>query len=197
MPNPSRETKFPGTKADRKIFIFPVQLTTSRIGNEQDRQSYPVDPCSCYMCDLDPSLAICMCDHTCMRPDSHTQLPNNCLCPLVFCLYFVSWEMSLFASIMYIICTVTQIARVRINRVRLPILLVVNRAGKTIFLGSRSHLRIWSRETGSAVPSRASLLISILRLNLVIIMYRYYWRILFVRRVRCTIRCSTVVLFSG
>ena len=28
--------------------------------------------------------------------------------------------------------------------------------------------RVWSRETGSAVPSRASLLISILRLNLVL-----------------------------
>ena len=32
----------------------------------------------------------------------------------------------------------------------------------------RSCLRIWSRETGSAVPSRVSLLISILRLNLVL-----------------------------
>ena len=31
---------------------------------------------------------------------------------------------------------------------------------------SRLHLRIWSRETGSVVPSRVSLLISILRLNL-------------------------------
>ena len=31
----------------------------------------------------------------------------------------------------------------------------------------RSRLRIWSRETGSAVPSRVSLLISIQRLNLV------------------------------
>ena len=39
----------------------------------------------------------------------------------------------------------------RVNRVRLPTL-----------------LRIWSRETGSAVPSRVSLLISILRLNLVL-----------------------------
>ena len=29
-------------------------------------------------------------------------------------------------------------------------------------------LRIWSREKGSAVPSRVSLLISILRLNLVL-----------------------------
>ena len=32
---------------------------------------------------------------------------------------------------------------------------------------SRSCLGIWSRETGSAVPSHVSLLISILRLNLV------------------------------
>ena len=31
-----------------------------------------------------------------------------------------------------------------------------------------SRLRIWSRETGSAVPSRVSLLISILRLNMVL-----------------------------
>ena len=30
------------------------------------------------------------------------------------------------------------------------------------------RLRIWSRETGSAVPSRVSLLISMLRLNLVL-----------------------------
>ena len=32
----------------------------------------------------------------------------------------------------------------------------------------RACLRIWSRETGSAVPSRVSLLISILKLNLVV-----------------------------
>ena len=32
----------------------------------------------------------------------------------------------------------------------------------------RSRLRIWSRETGSGVPSHISLLISILRLNLVL-----------------------------
>ena len=30
---PSRETNFSGANADREIFIFPVQLTTSRIGN--------------------------------------------------------------------------------------------------------------------------------------------------------------------
>ena len=33
LPNPSRETKFSGANADREIFIFPVQLTTCRIGN--------------------------------------------------------------------------------------------------------------------------------------------------------------------
>ena len=32
----------------------------------------------------------------------------------------------------------------------------------------RSCVRIWSRETGSAVPSRVSLLVSILRLNMVL-----------------------------
>ena len=31
--NPSRETKFSGTYEDRGIFIFSVQLTTSRIGS--------------------------------------------------------------------------------------------------------------------------------------------------------------------
>ena len=40
--------------------------------------------------------------------------------------------------------------------------------GKLIFPSLRSRLRLWSRETGSAVPSRASLFISILRLNLVV-----------------------------
>ena len=33
LPNPSRETKFSGANRDREIFLFPVQLTTSRIGN--------------------------------------------------------------------------------------------------------------------------------------------------------------------
>ena len=40
---------------------------------------------------------------------------------------------------------------------------------KLAFPCPRTRLRIWSRETGSAVPSRSSLLISILRLlNLVL-----------------------------
>ena len=33
MPNPNRENKFSGANADREIFIFPVQLTTSRVDN--------------------------------------------------------------------------------------------------------------------------------------------------------------------
>ena len=37
--NPSHETIFSGTYGDREIFIFPVQLTTSRIGN-LTRSSY-------------------------------------------------------------------------------------------------------------------------------------------------------------
>ena len=31
--NPSRKTKFSGANGDREMFSFPVQLTTSRIGN--------------------------------------------------------------------------------------------------------------------------------------------------------------------
>ena len=33
LPNPSRETIFSGTDGDRKTFIFPGQLTTSKIGS--------------------------------------------------------------------------------------------------------------------------------------------------------------------
>ena len=40
--------------------------------------------------------------------------------------------------------------------------------GKCFFSCPRLRLKIWSRETGSAIPSRVSLLISILRLKLVL-----------------------------
>ena len=33
LPNSSRETKISGANRDRENIIFPVQLTTSRIGN--------------------------------------------------------------------------------------------------------------------------------------------------------------------
>ena len=33
LPNPSCDTKFSGLNADMEIFIFPVKLTTCRIGN--------------------------------------------------------------------------------------------------------------------------------------------------------------------
>ena len=58
LPNPSRETKFSGTNADRKIFIFPVQLTTCRTGNRTQ---------------LILTLAKCVIIHTCMCPDSYMQ----------------------------------------------------------------------------------------------------------------------------
>ena len=44
----------------------------------------------------------------------------------------------------------------------------LNRKNEYFPVHVRSCLSIWSRETGSAVPSRVSLLISILRLNLVL-----------------------------
>ena len=44
----------------------------------------------------------------------------------------------------------------------------LNRANEYSPVPVRTCLRIWSRETGSAVPSRVSLLISVLRLNLVL-----------------------------
>ena len=46
----------------------------------------------------------------------------------------------------------------------------LNRKNEYFPVRVRSCLRIWSRERGSAVPSRVSLLISILRLNLVLIL---------------------------
>ena len=67
------------------------------------------------------------------------------------------------------VCMVRHVASVRINRVRLlKFCLWSIDQGKCRFPCHRSHLRIWSRETVSAVPSRVSLLISILRLNLVL-----------------------------
>ena len=64
---------------------------------------------------------------------------------------------------------VTHIVSERINRVKgCQSCSWSAEQGKLIFPRPRSRLRIWSRETGSAVPSRVSLLISILRLNLVL-----------------------------
>ena len=46
LPNPSRETRFSGANGDREIFIFSIQLTTSRI----DNLTRPVDSYSA-ICD--------------------------------------------------------------------------------------------------------------------------------------------------
>ena len=51
LPNPSRETKFSGANsADREIYSLSPHFPCSA-DHEQDWQPYPVDPCSCYMCD--------------------------------------------------------------------------------------------------------------------------------------------------
>ena len=53
---PVSRDQISGMHGDRGMFIFPVQLTTSRIiGN----LTYPVDPYSCYMCDH----YVCMVTH--------------------------------------------------------------------------------------------------------------------------------------
>ena len=44
LPNPSRETKFSGTNADREISIFFCSAD-----HVQDWQPYPVDQYSCYI----------------------------------------------------------------------------------------------------------------------------------------------------
>ena len=62
----------------------------------------------------------------------------------------------------------SHVARVRINRVRLPILLVVRWTGKIGFSLSPFAPENLFRGTGSAVPSRVSLLVSVPRLNLVL-----------------------------
>ena len=62
----------------------------------------------------------------------------------------------------------SHIARVWINRVGCQSGSWPAKQEKLMFPCPRSRLRIWSRETGSAVLSRVSLLISILSLNLVL-----------------------------
>ena len=57
LPNPSRETNFSDAKGDKEILVFPVQLTTSRIGN---------------LTRLIHTLAICVTIH-----------PLNIVCPIM------------------------------------------------------------------------------------------------------------------
>ena len=73
--------------------------------------------------------------------------------------FAIFWAIISMYVCMYV-CMVIACSSVWINRIRLPILLEVSWTGKmNIFPCPRSRLRIWSRETGSAVPSRVSLLI--------------------------------------
>ena len=90
--NPSRETKFSGTHGDRGILIFPVQLTTSRIG---------------YL----------------TRLTIHTYISGTYIL-LTQCYYHHEEVLSL--QPMYVRMPSHTYSRVWINRVRLPILIVVS-----------------------------------------------------------------------
>ena len=86
------------------------------------------------------------------------------VCNMFFCIYVCTYLCNMYVCVYDI-----TYSRIWINRViRLPILFVVSWTGKWILPCPRTCLRVWSRETGSAVPSRVSLLISTLRLNLVL-----------------------------
>ena len=91
------------TNGDREIFIFPAQLTTSRVGN---------------LTRSIPSLAICV----------TIQIHIHHITEFNFCsaLTFVSVLVYLHGDYVVSVCMVTHIAIVWINRVRLPILLVVS-----------------------------------------------------------------------
>ena len=110
--------------------------------HEQDWQPYPLDSYSCYTRDRTYI-------HTYGEQSKQSQ--QYCFIQLIG------------------VCMVGPSSTKWINRVWSSILLVVNSTGKINFLRPRSHLRIWSRETGSAVPSRVSpRSLSTLRLNLVL-----------------------------
>ena len=59
MPNPSRKTNFLGANVEGEILVFPVQLTTSRIGN---------------LTRLFHTLAICVTVHACALAATHIKL---------------------------------------------------------------------------------------------------------------------------
>ena len=77
--NPSRETKFSGTHGDRGIFIFPAQLTTSRIGN-LIRLIYSA------ICDDHTYIHTCILKHSdSINEESHglKNVPRTCIVYLV------------------------------------------------------------------------------------------------------------------
>ena len=71
LPNPSRETNFSGANADREIFIFPIQLTTTKIVNLLTR--------------LIHTLAVCVTIHTYVTTVVQTvQQLRRSRCVLIF-----------------------------------------------------------------------------------------------------------------
>ena len=83
----------------------------------------------------------------------------------IFDISLFMWEFNQSINHNMYVCISSTFSRVWINRVRCS---RSAEQGNRTFPCPRSRLRISSRETGSAVPSRVSLLTSILMLNLVL-----------------------------
>ena len=147
LPNPSRETKFSGANADREIFIFPVQLTTSRIGS---------------LTRLIHILAVCVTIHTYNSMES--QQKQNIRGTEKFFL-FTTWQ-KFFESVKEskaarVLGTTSYLFSVVCVCVFFPFILDIKFVGRTSrgHTGGRSH-RIsfcglclnFSRENDSAIP---------------------------------------------
>ena len=90
---------------------------------------------------------------------AHTRETATGECSLIIIL---NLELAICVQICMYVCMyvawLSHVTEYRLNRVKLPILLVVSYTAEYIFACPRSCLSVWSRETGSAVPSRVSLL---------------------------------------
>ena len=84
MPSPSRETKLSGAIENREIFIFPVQLTTSRIGN-LIRLIHTL----LSVMTIHTRTSLCCLSYTCMRRDRRPKTPRLTRYTLPFCVFFL------------------------------------------------------------------------------------------------------------
>ena len=84
MPSPSRETKLSGAIENREIFIFPVQLTTSRIGN-LIRLIHTL----LSVMTIHTRTSLCCLSYACMRRDRRPKTPRLTRYTLPFCVFFL------------------------------------------------------------------------------------------------------------
>ena len=159
LPKPSRETTFSGANGDREMFIFPVQLTTSRIGN---LARLVLTLLYQYVMTIHTLSKVwnCSIQYTVGSIHQHYSLHDFCICrypneqrggggvlpDFLFCCLFPVQQTTSGIVCMYV-CIVITYSRVCINRVRLPILLVVSWTGKNnIPLFSYAPENLFSRD---------------------------------------------------